>query len=122
MRIIIENADNDDFNELAKLAREGKIHTFCMTDEEEWISVDEEPVKEEHEICIGDVVITPFGMKGIVIGIGENALGVWASVYLKEYDVPQMEPPNFLKYTGKHIDITNIFEQIFNRIKGDTEC
>lgn len=41
MRIIIENADNDDFNELANLARAGKIHTFCMTDEEEWIPVSE---------------------------------------------------------------------------------
>ena len=34
MRIIIENADQNDFNELAKLARAGKINTFCMTDEE----------------------------------------------------------------------------------------
>lgn len=35
MRIVIENADFDDFNELAKLARQGKINTFCMTDEDE---------------------------------------------------------------------------------------
>lgn len=35
MRIIIKNADFDDFNELAKLARQGKINTFCMTDEDE---------------------------------------------------------------------------------------
>ena len=35
MRIIIDNADQKDFNELAKLAREGKIHTFCMTDGKE---------------------------------------------------------------------------------------
>lgn len=34
MRIIIENADKNDFNELAKLARAGKINTFCMTDDE----------------------------------------------------------------------------------------
>ena len=34
MRIIIENADQNDFNELAKLARAGKINTFCMTDDE----------------------------------------------------------------------------------------
>ena len=41
MKIIIENADSNDFNELANLARAGKIHTFCMTDEEEWIPVSE---------------------------------------------------------------------------------
>lgn len=35
MRIIIENADERDFNELANLARQGKIHTFYMTDEED---------------------------------------------------------------------------------------
>ena len=35
MKIIIENADQRDFNELANLARHGKIHTFYMTDEEE---------------------------------------------------------------------------------------
>ena len=35
MKIIIEDADFNDFDELAKLARQGKIHTFCMTDEDE---------------------------------------------------------------------------------------
>jgi len=35
IRIIIENADDRDFNELANLARQGKIHTFYMTDEDE---------------------------------------------------------------------------------------
>lgn len=81
----------------------------------------EEPVEAEHKICIGDAVITPLGLKGIVIGIGEKASGIWASVYLKEFDVPQMELLYNLKYTGKHIDITNIFEQLFNCIKGDKE-
>lgn len=41
MRIIIKNADSNDFNELAKLAREGKIHTFCMTDDYDWIPCEE---------------------------------------------------------------------------------
>lgn len=35
MRIIIKDADFNDFNVLAKLARQGMIHTFCMTDEDE---------------------------------------------------------------------------------------
>ena len=46
MRIIIENADSNDFNELAKLARQGKIHTFCMTDEEEKINLSYEQIKK----------------------------------------------------------------------------
>ena len=45
MKIVIENADTNDFNELAKLARQGKIHTFYMTDEEE------RPQGEWLEIC-----------------------------------------------------------------------
>ena len=35
MKIVIENADTNDFYELAKLARQGKIHTFYMIDEDE---------------------------------------------------------------------------------------
>jgi hypothetical protein len=73
----------------------------------------EEPVEAEHKICSGDVVITPLGMKGIVIGICENALGIWASVYLKEYDVPQMEPLDNIKYTGKHVNVLNFFKNAF---------
>lgn len=74
----------------------------------------EEPVEAEHKICIGDAVITPLGMKGIVIGICENASGMtWASVYLKEYDVPQMEPQYNLKYTGKHVNVLNFFNKAF---------
>lgn len=81
----------------------------------------EEPVEAEHKICIGDVITTPLGTKGIVIGIGENASGIWASVYSQDFDVPQMEPLYNLKFTGKHVDIINIFEKIFNHIEGDEE-
>lgn len=35
MKIVIENADENDFNELAQLARKGRIHTFYMADEDE---------------------------------------------------------------------------------------
>ena len=55
MKIIIENADQRDFNELANLARHGKIHTFYMTDEEErpqgeWIPIKMRPgTDEEYE-------------------------------------------------------------------------
>lgn len=81
----------------------------------------EEPVEEEHEICIGDIVITPLGFKGIVIGIGKNAAGIWASVYLKEWDVPQMEPLYDLKYTGKHVNVLDFFNKAFIDISGGKE-
>jgi len=47
MKIVIENADQNDFNELAQLARIGRIHTFYMTDEDEgsqgeWIDYSDE--------------------------------------------------------------------------------
>ena len=57
MKIVIENADFDDFNELAKLARQGKINTFCMTDEEderphgEWKHIVEEDNDVECPFC-----------------------------------------------------------------------
>jgi len=82
----------------------------------------EESVEAEHKICIGDAVITPLGMKGIVIGICEKASGgIWASVYLKEYDVPQMEPLYNLKYTGKHVNVLNFFNKAFMDISGGKE-
>ena len=50
MRIVIENADTNDFDELAKLARQGKINTFYMTDENErpkgeWVRQDDKWVQ-----------------------------------------------------------------------------
>ena len=50
MKIVIENADENDFNELAQLARTGRIHTFCMTDEDEWIPVSER-LPSDNEPC-----------------------------------------------------------------------
>ena len=62
-RIIIDNADTNDFNELAKLAREGKIHTFCMTDEKDWIPVSERlPDKNGNYLCTVD-----YGEDGIEV-------------------------------------------------------
>lgn len=56
MKIIIENADARDFNELANLARQGKIHTFYMTDEEErpqgeWTNTSPYDDKGECSLC-----------------------------------------------------------------------
>lgn len=56
MKIIIENADARDFNELANLARQGKINTFYMTDEEErpqgeWINTSPYDDKGECSLC-----------------------------------------------------------------------
>ena len=82
----------------------------------------EEPVEAEHELCVGDVVHTKLCSKeNIVLGITKSGNQLWASVYTEDFDVPQMHPVENLIYTGKHIDITNIFEQLFNQIKGDKE-
>lgn len=81
-----------------------------------------EPVEAEHELCVGDVVHTKLCSKeNIVLGITKSGNKLWASVYTEDFDVPQMHPVENLIYTGKHIDITDIFEQLFNYIKGDKE-
>lgn len=83
----------------------------------------EKPIEEKHEFCVGDVVHTKFSSKeGIILGITKTGEQLLASVYYTEvFDVPQMLPMEYLTYTGKHVDITDIFEQIFNYIKGDEE-
>lgn len=83
----------------------------------------EKPIEEKHEFCVGDVVHTKLDSKeGIVLGITKTGNQLWASVYYIEgFDVPQMLPMENLTYTGKHIDIADIFEQLFNYIKGDKE-
>lgn len=74
-------------------------------------------VEAEHELCVGDVVHTKLCSKeNIVLGITKSGNQLWASVYTEDFDVPQMHPVENLIYTGKHIDITNIFEQLFNHI------
>ncbi len=78
----------------------------------------EEPVEEEHEFLVGDVVTTYSSSEEIILGLTTGVDGKpWASVYSRDYAVPQMIPMSRLKYTGKHIDITDIFEQLFNCIK-----
>lgn len=82
----------------------------------------QEPVEAEHEICVGDVVTSNSSSEEIILGITTGVDGKpWASMYSQDYAVPQMMPISGLKYTGKHIDITDIFEQIFNYIKGGKE-
>ncbi len=64
-----------------------------------------EPVEEEHELCVGDVVHAKLDPKeGIILGITKSGNSLWASVYTEDFDVPQMHPVENLIYTGKHID------------------
>lgn len=60
MKIVIENADENDFNELAQLARIGRIHTFYLTDEDEglqgeWIPVGERLPERYKEVIVTDI-------------------------------------------------------------------
>ena len=51
MKILIEDADFNDFNELANLARQGKIHTFCLTEEKE-INLSYEQIKKIIDLLV----------------------------------------------------------------------
>lgn len=93
----------------------------------------EEQTKKEPEFCVGDVVyysklINPKG-KGIIIGLSyyrekENPefpkVG-YASVYTKDFDVPQIIPLKELTPTGQHVNVLGFFNKAFIDISGDKE-
>ena len=74
----------------------------------------EKPIEEEHELCVGDVVHTKLCSKeNIVLGITKNGNQLWASVYTKDFDVPQLLPVDNLIYTGKHVNVLDFFNKAF---------
>lgn len=72
MKIIIEDADARDFQELANLARQGKIHTFCMTDEEDWIPTSARSPEKD-----GTYLVTTDGTYNFIIDIAHYTSGKW---------------------------------------------
>ena len=73
-----------------------------------------EPVEEEHELCVGDVVHTKLCSKeNIVLGITKNGNQLWVSVYTQDFDVPQLLPMENLIYTGKHVNVLGFFNKAF---------
>lgn len=82
-----------------------------------------EPVEEEHELCVGDVVHTKFSSKeGIILGITKTGDQLLASVYYTEvFDVPQTLPMENLTYTGKHVNVLGFFNKAFIDISGGKE-
>ena len=49
MKIVMDEFDANDINILAKLCREGKIHSFSITDEYDWRPVKLRPLTEEEK-------------------------------------------------------------------------
>jgi len=49
MKIVMEEFDENDINILAKLCREGKIHSFSITDEYDWRPVKLRPLTDEEK-------------------------------------------------------------------------
>ena len=81
-----------------------------------------EPVEEEHDFCIGDVVTTYSSLEEIILGLTIDVnRKPWASVYSRDFDVPQMLPLSDLKFTGKHVNILEFFNKALTDISGGEE-
>ena len=93
----------------------------------------EQQAKADPEFCVGDVVyysklINPKG-KGIIIGLSfyrekedpEFPKVGYASVYSRDFDVPQIIPLTDLAPTGQHVNVLNFFNKAFIDISGGKE-
>jgi hypothetical protein len=87
----------------------------------------EEQTKKDHGFSVGDVVYySKFARaddrKGIIIGFsyrdGEKTL---ASVYMREFGVPQILPLTDLTPTGQHVNVLDFFNKAFIDISGGEE-
>ena len=71
-----------------------------------------EPIEEEHEFCVGDIVKhKTLENKGIILGLTRYRDAVWASVYTG-VDVPQMLPLEDLVYIGKNVNVQEFFNSL----------
>lgn len=67
--------------------------------------------EDKNEIKVGDEVVYSDGIKGIVVGISNNAGQI--SVLNNEYDVPQLLIKNNATKTGRHFDqIEEVLKQM----------
>lgn len=80
----------------------------------------EKPIEEKHEFCLGDVVKSKIiGNKGIIIGLSYD--GKVASIYTRDFDVPQIVSLENLTPTGQHINVLDFFNKAFIYISGGKE-
>lgn len=81
----------------------------------------EEQAKENPGFYVGDVVKNKFlGYKGIIVGLSFDTQEV-ASVYTREFDVPQIVPLKSLTPTGQHVNVLEFFNKAFIDISGGKE-
>lgn len=90
----------------------------------------EQQAKAKPEFYVGDVVYYSKSLyadkKGIIIGLSntekiediEFPKGGFASVYTREFDVPQIVPLYDLTPTGEHVNVLDFFNKAFIDISG----
>lgn len=92
----------------------------------------QEKAESEPEFHVGDVVyyskmICPNKGKGIIIALSyyrenEDTTKVgYASVYTRDFDVPQISPLRDLTPTGQHVNVSDFFNKAFIDISGGEE-
>lgn len=84
----------------------------------------EQQAKEDPGLCVGDVVYYSkfaHGRKGIIIGLSQKGEIPCASVYTRDFDVPQILPLADLTPTGQHVNVLNFFNKAFIDISGGRE-
>lgn len=93
----------------------------------------EQQAKAKPEFYVGDVVYYSKSIyadkKGIIIGLSnteriediEFPKGGFASVYTREFDVPQIVPLKDLIPTGEHVNVLDFFNEAFIDISGGKE-
>lgn len=85
----------------------------------------QEQTKKEPEFYVGDVVyyskFVHTDRKGIIIGISYDGERTLASVYTRDFDVPQILPLTDLTPTGQHVNVLAFFNKAFIDISGGEE-
>lgn len=85
----------------------------------------EQQAKAEPEFHVGDVVyysnFVYTDRKGIIIGLSYDGEKSVASVYTRDFDVPQIIPLTDLTPTGQQVNVLAFFNKAFIDISGGKE-
>ena len=77
----------------------------------------DQPAKADPEFHVGDVVyyskFVHLDSKGIIIGLSYGGEETLASVYARDFDVPQILPLKALTPTGQHVNVLAFFNKAF---------
>lgn len=85
----------------------------------------EEQTKEDSEFHVGDIVyysnFVYTDRKGIIIGLSYDGEKSVASVYTRDFDIPQIIPLTNLTPTKQHVNVLDFFNKAFIDISGGKE-